>query len=1640
MNSKRGYLNVDPDYEDVSEQQNKKQRLIEKDAKAETIQKIEKIIQKQIAIEIKEKENELNIVDQSIYQTRHLLDRLRACLVANYYSNESIGNLSQQKTFVSAVPSIHPAVKKHLGKKPSYSDDQWLEKCQWRGTNESATDVKLMNGSSNSSQNPIPVVESCKDPIQQPCDSSTKLEPEITSGRASRFRVKKKLIVGNISKFIPPDRREESDPSTHKWLIYIRGTKEEPSIDHYVKKVWFFLHPSYRPNDLVEVVHPPFHLSRRGWGEFPIRVQLHFHDQRNKRVDIIHHLKLDRTYTGLQTFGAETTVEIEIEKGKPLESAVAIPSSASLHLPSVPKTQFLNDGVQTKDPDGNSQEPILKCDNIKLSTPKEIDANTNPQIMIQNGNDGVFELKKEVLGLPCLKNSVLPRDSSQSASNLNVNKLPVACSSSTSNDTSLHLVPEISENVSGNNNTTFPLVSSVIPCCNINTTSEKTAIQGALAAKGLTFSAANPTANSVILTSTPVTTIAASSMSTLTASSLPISTASSLPISTATSLPTLTASSLPILSAASSSTLTEPSISTILKESPVTLTSPLSIFNTVPESTLAVTAAPSITTLALSMFTTTPVSTLTAASVAVSTMTSTNVSKSAISCSTALPYFVTLTSLPSSKLSVPVTVSKPKYGSTTTAITSTTSVVGLTATTVTISTASSALPTDAMLAPKPANLQAVPVPMKVQNLQNLPLNTLLKCLTSQGKVLLMSQPLTGNPATCLPANALVSTPASTTIPSLIQNNSTSATTSTTSSFKPPIAISKMILANNAVKKVPNSVDVRTGDGCSTKTYTIQLGSSSNLSAATNQNDNVIKDKIPKNENTPIISPFRVTPKGLISIPNSTLGMCWPSSGTIQSTLSQVNKPNPVTSHTLFNMGSLPQANILPSSHMSLSKVPNTTNTSVILLSSSPVNKNTSLLSAKSPIKKTVTQPGIFIPTVTPGVVRPLVSETKSTPGKSSLLLLSSGVGGFNKGPLLASNKIIQSSPSVINSVSVSNTSGTPSPVQPFIINSNNCSISPATRLPLLPQSSSTVNAGMPNIKTLARSGEWKQPVRCNLVSNSSSLQTLPSTFSSGKQTYVLTTTRNKGLSLLPSHLFLKSNSDIKSDASQSLLTKPSTSNINTTQPNMSAVVSAANTVAASSSLLNTNKPMLILKNPNKSAMIVAPVNNSPVPTGKVWPSASSVEKPAICVTNSQDMTNSSVPLQSLQVQYSNGSLVLAPPSGFSSNNSSQKVLLKVIPSTSVCNSPVSSLPKCSNGTISLSTVTTTVCSSAFPKTTSVIAKQVRPSMCEKKIHGYNKLKKIQPINQSVPAINLNALTDMVSVIRAVVRLHPVVCHSVDRSLHPYATDTVEQWLSWNIGKRRASEWQRASSVKNYILKLVSGSTNFSAADVWSTKQIFTWCRLHAYSPHHLEKQLQPSESSSKCFTESSSTIQALSSFTPMESLQKKLEQLEVSTASLCDEHFLTVDVISRSNSGLPKVKLKREDDADTVTSQDYMYLPSPEVSNFVHETARQVGVQFKPTKIEDNIYSSSCELMIYSCLENLMSDIVRTAFALKSKEGRYPTNLSLPDIHRALKSIPFCDFLTNANLGLVVDADHIQPSTDYIQPSADHSKEKHGIT
>ncbi|XP_028586476.2 YEATS domain-containing protein 2 isoform X1 [Podarcis muralis] len=353
---KRTIEEMDPDYEEISHvPTNKRHKAVEQSARDAAVQKIEAIIKEQFSVEMKNKEHEIEVIDQRLIEARRMMDKLRACIVANYYASAGLLKVGEGTKTCDPMVFNHPSIKRFL-ESPSRSSSPANQGSETLSVNhsesESSQHMEYLMGKDNGS---LDVEERLSNKLDQ---RLSKNSGQGTSGVArghkgglrnaghsndehSRLFVKKTIVVGNVSKYIPPDKREENDQSTHKWMVYVRGSRREPSIDHFVKKVWFFLHPSYKPNDLVEVREPPFHLTRRGWGEFPVRVQIHFKDSRNKRIDIIHHLKLDRTYTGLQTLGAETVVDVELHRHSFREEYVFSQSSdsdlsdapTSLHLP-----------------------------------------------------------------------------------------------------------------------------------------------------------------------------------------------------------------------------------------------------------------------------------------------------------------------------------------------------------------------------------------------------------------------------------------------------------------------------------------------------------------------------------------------------------------------------------------------------------------------------------------------------------------------------------------------------------------------------------------------------------------------------------------------------------------------------------------------------------------------------------------------------------------------------------------------------------------------------------------------------------------------------------------------------------------------------------------------------------------------------------------------------------------------------------------------------------------------------------------------------------------------------------------------------------------------------------------------------------
>ena len=190
------------------------------------------------------------------------------------------------------------------------------------------------------------------DKMQEDVVLSTALHAPLHSGDMLQNSIKcqehhvvqRTLVIGNTSKYLLNKiDSDHSDNATHKWMVYVTERPGEDDISEYVKSVWFLLDPSYKPNDQVHVTSPPFQLVRRGWGEFLIRIRVHFHNPLNRAVDILHHLVLDFTKSGRQMFGSEREVAIEI-----FEDIHSAKSVEYVHARNVNPSSILEPALCTK--------------------------------------------------------------------------------------------------------------------------------------------------------------------------------------------------------------------------------------------------------------------------------------------------------------------------------------------------------------------------------------------------------------------------------------------------------------------------------------------------------------------------------------------------------------------------------------------------------------------------------------------------------------------------------------------------------------------------------------------------------------------------------------------------------------------------------------------------------------------------------------------------------------------------------------------------------------------------------------------------------------------------------------------------------------------------------------------------------------------------------------------------------------------------------------------------------------------------------------------------------------------------------------------------------------------------------------------
>ncbi|EDX04251.1 uncharacterized protein LOC6731518 [Drosophila simulans] len=349
---------------------------------SDKFQHIRELLRLEFQREISQKVEQLAEIDRRLLQGRQLLDRLRYQVVSEYYRKQQvpltgadIAKVRGDSLFGDDIAApqlpLHPAIKKIVGKRPVVIQNHLPERTaatlaketirlrnpahrraerrRQRKIKERGIVTDHSKDSKDQPEQEHPISVKLED--EQPCTSRQAHERQVELN-ASRLNNKNKFnfVVGNTSKYIGEDCRENAtggNALTYKWLVYVQGKDLPEPLEKYIKKVRFHLHPSYRPNDIVDVHSPPFQLNRHGWGEFPMRIQLFFQEHlQQKPVQLMHTVVLDKTMCGLHTMGAETTVEIWLrakqaltkqKSGKPhpppeQETALPAPPLAAPHL------------------------------------------------------------------------------------------------------------------------------------------------------------------------------------------------------------------------------------------------------------------------------------------------------------------------------------------------------------------------------------------------------------------------------------------------------------------------------------------------------------------------------------------------------------------------------------------------------------------------------------------------------------------------------------------------------------------------------------------------------------------------------------------------------------------------------------------------------------------------------------------------------------------------------------------------------------------------------------------------------------------------------------------------------------------------------------------------------------------------------------------------------------------------------------------------------------------------------------------------------------------------------------------------------------------------------------------------------------
>ncbi|CAL8323921.1 unnamed protein product [Arctogadus glacialis] len=289
-----------------------------------------------------------------------------------------------------------------------------------------------------------------------------------------------------------------------------------------------------------------------------------------------------------------------------------------------------------------------------------------------------------------------------------------------------------------------------------------------------------------------------------------------------------------------------------------------------------------------------------------------------------------------------------------------------------------------------------------------------------------------------------------------------------------------------------------------------------------------------------------------------------------------------------------------------------------------------------------------------------------------------------------------------------------------------------------------------------------------------------------------------------------------------------------------------------------------------------------------------------------------------------------------------------------------------------------------------------------------------PDTSPLDLINTEHVETMMQLLTAVVKKFPLIVPDKTEDSHPFCASSEEQYYSWNIGKRRASELQRAVAVKRVVQDVLDRSPRLQALTPPKTREVVQWCRQRGYTPPDPEPQRRDDEESMEdILTQIDSEPECPCTLGSSEELLQRVEQMQALLKKEPEEPDNEIVDIVTVTPACHRLKEVKEEEPESDPEPRFFLGPSPS-DQFIQETAQQIGVAFQPVEVEKNVFAPLVEAMILKATEQFASDILREALAgahAKSPQNRVPREISASNLHQAASSIPTCDFLTNVHMG-----------------------------